>query len=172
MKNNTDKENTGENNTGNRNSGDWNSGNLNSGNLNSGNWNSGNLNSGYLNSGDWNSGNWNSGYFNVDKPKVRIFGKETDVKREDINFPSWLYFDLTKWVSYDDMTDKEKEDNSFAKVTEGYLKTYEYKEAFKMGFDKTDKEGIKLLLELPNFNHEMFERISGISKEMIDVKVH
>ena len=61
--------------------------------------------------GNCNSGDWNSGYFNVDSPLVRIFGKETDVKKEDIDFPCWLFFDLTQWVSHDTATDKEKKEH-------------------------------------------------------------
>jgi len=71
--------------------------------INSGDWNSGNRNS-----GDWNSGNCNSGYFNTDTPLIRIFNKDTDVERDNIHFPSFLYFDLTIWVSYDTATDEEK----------------------------------------------------------------
>jgi len=73
---------------------------------------------GYRNTGDWNTGDWNTGnrntgnrntgYFNIDKPKVRIFWKETDIKREDIDFPSFCYFDLTEWINEKaDLTDTE-----------------------------------------------------------------
>jgi len=58
------------------------------------------------NSGNRNSGDWNSGYFNIDKPKIRIFGKETDIKIEDIDFPNYLFFDLIEWIEIDDMTKK------------------------------------------------------------------
>ena len=164
-KNNTEDMNSGYRNSGDMNSGNWNSGDRNSGNWNSGNWNSGYWNSGYMNSGNWNSGNWNSGYFNIDEPKVRIFGKETDIKKEDIQFPTYFYFDLTEWIGYTDMTEEEKENNSFAKYTEGYLKTYDYKEAFKNAFEKANIEEVKQTLELPNFNYTIFEEISGITKK-------
>jgi hypothetical protein len=173
--------NTGDCNSGNWNSGNWNSGNWNSGNSNSGynnsgnsnsgNCNSGNRNSGDWNSGNWNSGNWNSGYFNIDTPKVRIFGKKTNVKRENINFPSWLYFDLNVWVNVNDMSDKEKETYYWYKTTNGYLRKLNYKEAFKLAFEKADVEGVKHLLKLPNFDYKIFEEISGISKKMIQDKL-
>ena len=56
-------------------------------------------NSGNCNSGNWNSGDRNSGFFNTKEPKLMIFNKFTNKKREDIYFPSFLYFDLTTWVS-------------------------------------------------------------------------
>lgn len=168
--------NTGNRNVGDWNSGYWNSGNFNSGynntgNSNSGDWNSGNWNSGNRNVGNWNSGNFNSGYFNIDEPKVRIFWKETDISREDIEFPSYFYLKLNKWILVGNMTDKEKEEFSWYKTTKGYLKKLDYKEAWKQSFEKADKEDVAKTLNLPNFDYDIFEKITGISKEMLDKKL-
>ena len=134
--------------------------------INSGDCNSGNCNSGNWNSGDCNSGNWNSGYFNTDTPLVRIFNKDTDVKRDDIIFPSFLCFDLTIWVSHDTATDEEKRvHKTEIETCGGFLKTLGYKKAFKLAWDKADKEEHKQLLELPNWNNEIFKEISGIDAE-------
>jgi len=158
--------NSGNWNSGNWNSGNWNSGDRNSGDRNSGDRNSGNWNSGDRNSGNWNSGNCNSGYFNTNTPLVRIFNKDTDVKRNDINFPSFLYFDLTIWVSHDTATDEEKRlHKTEIETCGGFLKTLGYKEAFRLAWDKADKEEHKQLLELPNWNNEIFKEISGIDAE-------
>ena len=158
--------NSGDCNSGDRNSGDWNSGNRNSGNWNSGDRNSGDWNSGYYNSGYWNSGDWNSGYFNSNEPNVRMFNKMTDKKRDDINIPSWCYFDLTVWVSHDTATDEEKEEHKAEIETcGGYLKTLEYKEAWRLAWDKVGKEEHKQLLKLPNWNNEVFKEITGIDAE-------
>ena len=158
--------NSGYMNSGNRNSGNCNSGDRNSGNWNSGYRNSGDRNSGNWNSGDWNSGDCNSGYFNTDTPLIRIFNKDTDVKRDNINFPSFLYFDLTIWVSHDTATDEEKRlHKTEIEACGGFLKTLGYKEAFKLAWDKADKEEHKMLLDLPNWNNEIFKEISGIDAE-------
>ena len=163
--------NSGNRNSGNRNSGDWNSGNRNSGDRNSGNrnsgdWNSGNWNSGNRNSGNWNSGNRNSGYFNSDTPFVRMFNKETDKRFDEIEFPNFLFFDLTVWVSHDTATDEEKElHKKEIKTCGGFLKTLDYKEAFRLAWDNADKEEHKKLLTLPNWNNEIFREISGIDAE-------
>ena len=158
--------NSGNWNSGNRNSGNWNSGNWNSGNRNSGNRNSGNRNSGDWNSGNWNSGNWNSGFFNSDEPCVRMFNKMTEKKRNEITIPSWCYIDLTVWVSHDTATDKEKEEHRKEMETcGGYLKTLEYKQAWRIAWDKADKDQHKELLELPNWNNEVFKEITGIDAE-------
>ena len=168
--------NSGNWNSGNCNSGNWNSGNCNNGDRNSGNWNSGNCNSGNWNSGDrnsgdWNSGNWNSGtrnsgYFNTDNPPVRIFNAFTNVKRENIDFPNFLYFDLTVWVSHDTATEEEKtKHKTEIETCGGFLKTLEYKEAFRRAWDKASKEEHKKLLNLPNWNNDIFKEISGIDAE-------
>ena len=158
--------NSGNCNSGNRNSGNCNSGNCNSGNCNSGNCNSGNRNSGNWNSGNWNSGNCNSGFFNTDSPLVRIFNKETNISRDDIDFPSFLYFDLTVWVSHDTATDEEKEAHKIdIETCGGFLKTLSYKEAFRIAWNKASKEEHKKLLKLPNWDNAIFEDISGIDAE-------
>ena len=153
-------------NSGDCNSGDYNSGYHNSGNRNSGDWNSGDCNSGDYNSGDWNSGDCNSGYFNTDEPFVRIFNKESNKTRGEIIFPSFLYFDLNVWVSHDTATEEEKE--KYKKEIEtcgGFLKTLEYKEAFRLAWDKASKEEHKKLLDLPNWDNKIFKEISGIDAE-------
>ena len=163
--------NSGNWNSGDGNSGDWNSGNRNSGDRNSGNrnsgdWNSGNRNSGDSNSGYWNSGDWNSGYCNSDTPKVRIFNKETAVKRDDIEFPDFFYFDLTQFVSYDTATDEErKEHKKEIEARGGFLKTIGYKEAWRKSWDKAYDEDRRKVLSLPNWDNAVFFEITGIDVE-------
>ena len=175
---NSGNRNSGDSNSGNRNSGDRNPGNWNSGNRNSGNWNSGNRNSGDWNSGDWNSGNrnsgnwnsgnWNSGVFNADLPdKVRVFGKWIDrAEYERIDFPKFLYFNLTAWITHDTASYEEKEKyKSEIETCGGFLKTISYKEAFMLSWnqaDKSDRDKIKLI---PGFDKDLFYEISGIMVE-------
>jgi hypothetical protein len=60
------------------------------------------------------------------------------------------------------MTEKEKASNKDAFVTDGYLKTFEYKEAWKNAFNEAAEEDIELLKSLPNFDSDVFEEITGI----------
>ena len=130
--------------------------------------NSGDCNSGYWNSGDWNSGdcnsgNRNSGFFNSNEPDVRMFNKMTKKKRDEIDIPSWCYFDLTVWVSHDTATEEDKEvHKKEIETCGGFLKTLEYKEAWKLAYDKTDDKEKIQLFNLPNFDADIFEEISGI----------
>ena len=154
--------NSGDYNSGNRNSGD-----RNSGNRNSGNRNSGDRNSGDYNSGDYNSGDYNSGYCNSTTPPVRIFNRETGVAREYIRFPDFFFFDLAIFVSYDTATDEEREQHKKdIETCGGFLKTIHYKEAWRKSWDKASDADRRKVLDLPNWDNEVFKEISGIDVEM------
>ena len=175
--------NTGDYNSGGANSGDYNAGDFNSGERNSGfrntgDYNSGGGNTGHINSGRWNtghfnSGNFNTGFFNTDEPNVRMFNKETNLKRGDISFPSWFNnIRLTQWICYEDMTENEKQVYSKSDITGGHLKAYDYKEAWRKAFnEENDLNEIRATEELPNFDYQIFEEITGISKSDFDEKL-
>lgn len=179
---NTGYENSGDRNSGYRNSGNGNSGDGNSGDRNSGNRNSGYENSGYRNSGNWNSGNrnsgnrnsgnWNSGYGNStnrsagifcnQEPKVISFNKPTDIAWDKINHPHFGPFYLNKWIDESEMTDVEKVEQKDFHVRGGYLKTYEWKEAWANYWRDADEAEKQRVLGLPNFDAEVFKDITGI----------
>ena len=128
--------------------------------------NTGNYNTGDCNTGNWNTGDWNTGFFNTTEPFVRFFNKDTNLQREDIEIPSFLYFDLIVWVSHDTATEEEKEKHKTEiEICGGFLKTLEYKEAFRLAWNKASKKEHKKVLELPNFDNEIFKEISGIDAE-------
>ena len=158
--------NSGDCNSGNRNSGNCNSGHWNSGNWNSGNCNSGDCNSGHCNSGDCNSGDCNSGFFNSDEPCVRMFNKMTNYKRKDIKIPSWCYFDLTVWVSHDTASEEEKKEHKAEiEICGGFLKTINYKDAWRIAWNKASIEERKELFDIPNWDNQVFKEITGIDAE-------
>ncbi len=161
--------NVGDWNVGDGNIGDWNVGNGNVGQRNVGQRNVGYRNVGNWNVGDCNVGSWNvcdqeTGFFNtIQDDKIRVFNKEVLLKEwEECDRPSFIYFDLTEWIYPSDMTDREKEDNKTHKTTGGYLKKYEYKEAFQKSWDEASEEDRKKIFNIPNFDAEVFKEISGI----------
>ena len=111
--------------------------------------------------------NRNSGYFNSETPDtILVFNKPCSRREWDRSVkPSFIYFNLTQWVSWCDMSEDEKKAHPKAYVCDGYLKTYEYKEAWKMAYDSASEEAIELLKALPNFDADVFEEISGIRVE-------
>lgn len=174
--------NTGDGCTGMGNSGNWNSGDRNSGNWNSGDWNSGDQNSGYhnsgdQNSGDWNSGNWNSGdwnscsyssgCFNTIEHKMFLFNKLSDWTYHD-----WIRSDARrvlsriphrhlKPVSYDSMSDTEKEANPEAKTTGTFLRIVDNPDVQNWWRSISDEDK-KAILSIPNFNKAIFKEITGV----------
>ena len=170
---NTGYRNTGDLNTGNSNTGDWNTGHCNTGykntgDLNTGSYNTGDWNTGYKNTGDWNNTDKETGYFNtIQSEYINIFNNPC--KRElwnNATIPTFLYFDLNEWVYENYMSEQEKVDNETYKTTGGYLKEYEYKEAFQKSYNELSKEEkakqTELLKALPNFDKDVFFEISGI----------
>lgn len=130
--------------------------------------NTGDCNAGYMNTGDWNTGDWNSGYFNEETPtEILVFGKLCNKEEWDkCEKPLFLYFKLTEWVSMENMTNAEKQKFNSYETAGGYLKKYNYQEAFRKSYyDLSEEERLKQteqLKKLPNFDAEMFKRISGI----------
>lgn len=158
-------------NSGNYNSGYCNSGYCNSGNYNSGNYNSGNHNSGYYNSGSFNTGSFNtgsfnSGYFNTDEPFVRMFNKDTKLKKDEVHIPHFCFFGSTVWVSGNSATEEEK--NTYKEEINtcgGFLKKLNYKEAWRLAWNEANKQEHLEMLKLPNWDNEVFKEISGIDAE-------
>ncbi|HIF5248053.1 TPA: pentapeptide repeat-containing protein [Clostridioides difficile] len=180
--NNTGYGNTGDYNTGSYNTGDYNIGSYNTGDYNIGNcntgyrnegccnegyWNTGNYNIGNCNSGEWNIGDYNSGVFCTDVPKIRMFNKETDLTYED-----WMNSDarnilkrnsyLTKWIHIDYMTEEEKENNPGYEINNGYLKVFTFEEMCKNMWNNLTDEEKKIIMDIPNFDADIFKETTGI----------
>ena len=163
--------NSGDCNSGNRNSGNRNSGDCNSGDCNSGNRNSGDCNSGNRNSGDWNKTCFSNGCFNTESPKIFLFNKPSDWTYQD-----WLNSDaryilmdcpsnVLAWVWDDDMTDEEKEQHPEYSVTGGFLKHIEKETGRQMWWDGLSDRQKDIVMQLPNFDKDIFKEITGITVE-------
>ena len=77
-----------------------------------------------------------------------------------------MNFDLTVWVSHETATEEEKaKHKTEIETCGGFLKTLEYKEAFRLAWNKASKKEHKKLLDLPNWNNDIFKEISGIDAE-------
>jgi hypothetical protein len=60
------------------------------------------------------------------------------------------------------MTDQEKVENKNAYITDGYLKVFEYKQAWANLWATLSREQQLSFKQLPNFNSKVFEFITGI----------
>ena len=164
--------NSGEYNSGGWNSGHYNSGDHNSGHYNSGDWNSGDYNNGNCNSGDWNKTNHSNGCFNTIQPKIKLFNKESDLTYND-----WFSSDARKllneiptetlkWAQFINMSEEEKKVNPDAEDTDGYLKMMKPHECAQDWWNKLEDTNKKIILDIPNFDKEIFKEITGIDVNM------
>ena len=78
------------------------------------------------------------------------------------------YFNLNKWIVLSDMTDQEKSDHPECETFGGYLKTYGYKEAWKEMWKSLSEKEKQSILDLPNFDKDIFFDITGIRIEKGD----
>lgn len=172
---NTGRHNTGARNTGDRNTGYWNTGGWNTGYWNTGDENTGDRNTGRCNTGHGNTGHWNStdfstGFFNSQSQPVYMFNKPTNMSRDDVcrlKGMEILYWNYVSswWIYSHNMTDEEKLAHPEHEVTGGYLKTVDFKTACKMMWDKLDADDRQSVMDLPNFDADVFEEITGIKIE-------
>lgn len=136
--------NAGNRNAGTRNTGDCNAGILNAGNRNAGYRNTGNYNTGDCNTGNYNAGDLNCGFFNTGRPKyIECFNKPIPFEVfEKTSFPLWINVETPSH------------------------------ECFRKYFEKASQGDVAMTLKLPNFDYEIFEEITGISKKDFDKKLN
>ena len=114
---------------------------------NAGLCNSGDCNSGNRNSGDCNSGNRNSGdWLNSDARYIL-----NQIPRN-----------VVEWVYSSDMTEEEKKSYPSYETTGGYLKILDEKDCSQIWWDGLSSEYRNIIVSLPNFNAEIFEKCTGI----------
>ena len=159
--------NTGVFNAGKENTGDYNTGNRNTGNRNTGHWNTGYCNTGSWNTGDFNTTNNATGCFCTEKQTIMFFDKPSTW-----TFDDWVFsdayralrsnIDLTKWVTSENMTGIEKIEHPESEATGGYLKELDFKLACREGWVEMTDDEKQAVKNLPNFDAEKFEQITGI----------
>lgn len=155
---------TGHYSTGSCSTGDYSTGDRSTGDYSTGHWSTGHYSTGHRSTGDWSISNYSTGHFSTeDYTGFGCFDKPCTVQEWKVSYkPRFLFFDLTEWINEEDMTDQEKEDHPSYKTTDGYLKVYDYKEAFKRSWDSRDLKDNLRIKDLPNFDEEKFYQISGI----------
>ena len=159
--------NTGKGCTGLKNTGDRNTGNWNTGDWNTGDWNTGDCNTGNRNTGNWNTGNRNTGFFSTITPKVTLFEKPVDMTCGDvceipgIQILNWNY-ENNWWIYSQNMTEEEKTAHPEHETLGGYLKSIPFKDACALMWGNLTKEEKEMVKAIPNFDADIFYRITGI----------
>ena len=152
------------------NSGGHNIGNRNTGIHNQGSGNSGDFNQGNCNSGDWNCTDYSPGFFNTKELPLYVFNKPLDMSPSDFyDLDGMLIlshnFEHSFWICSEDMTEVEKRIHPEYKITGGYLKTVDFKTGCRTMWDRLTDSEKTAVRNLPNFDPDVFEEITGIRVE-------
>ena len=133
------------------------------GNRSTGDWSTGDGSTGYRSTGHWSISNYSTGHFSTeDYSGFGCFDKPCTLEQwYSAIKPDCLFFKLTEWVRESDMTEQEKTENPDYKTIGGYLKVYDYKEAFTRSMERATDEELEQVKALPNFDAEKFYQISG-----------
>ena len=97
----------------------------------------------------------------------RIFNKEVSKEVFDKVYGSQpkFKFPVSVWKDKKEMTEQEIKDNSICNQIGGYLKVLSYKDAWAEGWKTVSNEFKDWVKSLPNFDAELFERITGIKED-------
>ena len=127
-------------------------------------------NTGDYNTGYYNTGDYNTGVFCTKEEKIKIFDKPSNLTYND-----WMNskarniikgnLKITVWIYEKNMNDEEKEQYPTYKTTGGYLKKFTYKEAWKNMWNNITNEEKEEIKNIPNFDKDKFEEITGIKVE-------
>lgn len=104
----------------------------------------------------------------TEEPTIMLFNKPSTW-----TYRKWLESDasyllnriqknIVEWIYEEDMTDKEKADNPTYKTTGGYLKVLDESECGQLWWDGLSEYNRDIIRELPNFDAEIFEQVTGI----------
>lgn len=139
--------------------------------VNTGKANVGLCNSGNRNSGDWNKTNFSSGCFNTKESKILMFNKPSDwtlrnwYSSEARCLLSKIKHNAPEWICSDEMTDEEKKQYPEYETTGGYLKKYDESECGQIWWSNLSNHEKDVIKELPNFDAEIFEQVTGVHVE-------
>ena len=100
-------------------------------------------------------------------PKLTLFEKPTDMTAEEINeipgvrILNWNY-ENNWWIYSQNMTDKEKAAHPEHETLGGYLKYIPFKDACALMWNNLTSEEKELVKQIPNFDADIFYRITGV----------
>ena len=72
---------------------------------------------------------------------------------------------VVEWICEEDMTDEEKAKYPSCKTTGGYLKTLDESECGQIWWDSLSDGQKETIRNIPNYDKEIFEKVTGIKTE-------
>lgn len=123
-------------------------------------------NTGHSNTGYGNTGNRNTGLFCTEDAPFPIFDQVSGWTEEEF-LQSKVYsllgqVDTKLWVPEYLMSEEEKVANRGWKTAEGFVRDIPFKQAFQDRWHNWGNGSRQAFLDLPNFDAEKFEHITGV----------
>jgi hypothetical protein len=162
---------TGNRSTGNCSTGDCSTGNCSTGNYSTGNRSTGNCSTGDRSTGDCSTGdcstsNNSTGHFSTIDGQPSFFDKPFNGTWAEANkLIPYVHLKLGPyWVDSNEMTEQQKADHPSHEATGGVLLSYAhtYHQAWAIAWAEMDQKTRDRFLNLPNFDAEKFQQITGI----------
>ena len=104
----------------------------------------------------------------TEEPTIMMFNKPTSWTHQTWYNSDARYYlnqiprNVVEWIYENDMTDEEKENHPEYKTTGGYLKVLDETECAQMWWDNANEEVKQCILDLPNFDADIFKECTGI----------
>ena len=130
--------------------------------------NTGNRNTGNWNTGDWNAASFSSGCFCTGDQKILMFNKPSEWTLRDWwcsdarTLMNNIQKNVVEWVYTENMSEEEKEKHPEHQTTGGYLKVLDESECAQIWWDGLDQAHRQIIMDLPNFDAEIFRKCTGI----------
>ena len=99
----------------------------------------------------------------------RVFNKQVTKEEYEKIYSSLSNIKMlpTQWIDENKMTSEEKKSVKIAKDLGGYLKTFTYEEAWSNFWEAASKEQKDAILNIPQFDAEIFKEITGLDVEKV-----
>ena len=157
---------TGIRSTGTGSTGDLSTGNRSTGDCSTGTCSTGDFSTGDFSTGDFSSSSRSTGHFSTDDVRPSFFDKPFNGTWDEARaLIPYVHLKLgTYWVESSEMTEQQKADHPSHETTGGVLLTYNhtYHQAWAIAWSEMDQATRERFLNLPNFDAEKFNRITGI----------
>ena len=91
--------------------------------------------------------------------------RESFLQLKGVKVLNWN-FENNWWIYSENMTEDEKKNHPEYETTGGYLKSVDFKTACQMMWEKLDSDERKAVVEIPNFDADIFKEITGIGVDL------
>ena len=99
---------------------------------------------------------------------MKFFDKKSNMTWEEWRRSDAYYILLkiskNRWVDWEEMTEKEQEQNPTAKITDGFIRELDLKEEAEKWWNNLNEKERESIRNIPNYSRTKFRKIMGGAK--------